>query len=138
MKDVTSYIGGQWMMLNRACCEFIARSGEVQKFKDYYLNTLIPDESFFQTVLMNTSFRGTIIDDDKRAIIWIPEGNIKLRPKTLTMDDRDFLLTGDNLFARKFDEEVDSAILDVLELNLCTPSDRYWRLHKKRTVQHAE
>lgn len=132
MKDVTSYIGGQWMILNRACCEFIAESGEVQRFKDYYLNTFIADESFFQTVLMNTSFKGTIVNDDKRAIIWVPEGDIKLRPKTLTISDEAFLLSGDNLFARKFDEQVDAEILDILELNLHRPPSV---LHK--TVKQA-
>lgn len=117
LEDVISYIGGQWMILTRECCEFICNSGEAKKFEDFYLHTLIADESFFQTVMMNTSFNGKIINDDKRAIIWIPDGDIKLRPKTLTKDDIDFLLTGDNLFARKFDDNVDSNILDIMESN---------------------
>lgn len=114
LKDVISYIGGQWMILTRQCCEFICNSGEMQKFEDYYLNTLIADESFFQTVLMNTSFDGKLINDDKRAIIWIPDGDIKLRPKTFTEDDIKFLLTGDNLFARKFDDNIDANIIDMI------------------------
>ena len=69
LKDVIPYIGGQWMILTRECCEFICNSGEAKKFEDYYANTLIADESFFQTVLMNTSFNGVLINDDKRAII---------------------------------------------------------------------
>lgn len=117
LKDVISYIGGQWMILTRECCEFICNSGEVKKFEDFYLNTLIADESFFQTVMMNTSFDGKIVNDDKRAIIWVPDGNIKLRPKTFTKDDIDFLLIGDNLFARKFDDNVDSDIIDEVEKN---------------------
>ncbi len=118
LKGVTSYIGGQWMILTRDCCEFICHSGEARKFEDFYRHTLIPDESFFQTVLMNTSFSGEIVDDDKRAIIWIPEGDIKLRPKIFTKTDLNFLLKGDNLFARKFDEVVDAEILCLLESTL--------------------
>jgi Core-2/I-Branching enzyme len=118
LRDVTPYIGGQWMILTRDCCEFICKSSEVKRFEDFYLHTLIADESFFQTVIMNTSFSGTIINDDKRAIIWIPDGTIKLRPKTFTKADLDFLLTGDNLFARKFDENVDSSILRSLESSM--------------------
>lgn len=121
LKDVISYIGGQWMILTRQCCEFICNSGEAKKFEDFYLNTLIADESFFQTVLMNTSFDGKIINDDKRAIIWIPDGDIKLRPKTFTKDDIDFLLSGDNLFARKFDDNMDANILDIMETNFDLP-----------------
>lgn len=115
LKDVIPYIGGQWMILTRECCEFICDNKEVQKFEDYYTNTLIADESFFQTVLMNTSFEGTLINNDKRAIIWIPDGDIKLRPKTFTEDDINFLLKGDNLFARKFDDKIDGKIIDEIE-----------------------
>ena len=142
LKDVISYIGGQWMILTRECCEFICNSSEVKKFEDYYLHTLIPDESFFQTVMMNTSFNGKIINDDKRAIIWIPNidtrlrlktftesdtksliasGKIKLRPKIFTKDDIDFLLSGDNLFARKFDDNIDANILDIIGKNFDLP-----------------
>lgn len=115
LKNVTPYIGGQWMILTRSCCEFLCNSSEVKKFEDYYLNTLIPDESFFQTVLMNTSFTGILINDDKRAIIWIPDGDIKLRPKTFTNDDYNFLKIGENLFARKFDDNIDNIIIDKLK-----------------------
>lgn len=115
MEDVTPYIGGQWMILTRSCCEFISNSSEVEKFEDYYFNTLIADESFFQTVLMNTSFEGILVDDDKRAIIWIPDGDIKLRPKTFTKDDLDFLHLGENLFARKFDDNVDNNVIDRMK-----------------------
>lgn len=115
MKNVTSYVGGQWMILTRTCCEFICYSPEVKKFEDFYRNTLNADKSFFQTVLMNTSFKEIIINDDKRTIIWISNGDMKLRSKTLIGSDIEFLMQGDNLFARKFDEKVDKPILDILE-----------------------
>ncbi len=139
LPDVTPYIGGQWMILSRECCEFICCSGEVEKLKSFYQNTLIPDEGFFQTVIMNTSYSGTIVNDDKRAIIWIPDGiiklpqktftandtksliasgSIKLRPKVFMANDTEFLLASDALFARKFDETVDSTIFDILESKL--------------------
>lgn len=117
LKNVIPYIGGQWMILTRNCCEFICNSNEVKKFEDYYINTLIPDESFFQTVLMNTSYEGILINDDKRAIIWIPDGIIKLRPKTFTKDDYHFLQLGENMFARKFDDNVDGTIINQIKSN---------------------
>lgn len=121
MKGVIPYIGGQWMILTRSCCEFITNNVEVKKFEDYYFNTLIADESFFQTVLMNTSFTGTLINDDKRAIIWIPDGDIKLRPKTFTQTDLGFLLEGNHLFARKFDNNVDDTIIESIKTNYNEP-----------------
>nr|WP_314495171.1 beta-1,6-N-acetylglucosaminyltransferase [uncultured Chryseobacterium sp.] len=115
MEGVIPYIGGQWMILTRNCCEFLINDEEVKKFEKYYFNTLIADESFFQTVLMNTSFSGTLVDDDKRAIIWIPDGDIKLRPKTFTETDLGFLLEGQHLFARKFDDTVDAGIIERIK-----------------------
>lgn len=141
LSNTTAYIGGQWKILSRSCCEFLCTSPKVAKFKKFYKNTLIPDEGFFQTVLMNTSFTGKIINDDKRAIIWIPDlgskqklqkftvnttksliesGKIKLRPKTLTQEDMKFLTASTALFARKLDETVDSSIFESLERKLAT------------------
>jgi len=117
LEKITPYIGGQWMMLTRDCCSFICNSTEVRKFEDYYKNTLIAAEAFFQTVLMNTAYRGIIIDDDRRAIEWIPDGDIKLRPKTFTMGDYRFLSGSDSLFARKFDDTIDNGIIDKMKLH---------------------
>jgi hypothetical protein len=128
IKNVIPYIGGQWMILTRKTCEFICNSGETKKFEDYYLNTFIADEAFFQTVLMNTTFSGTLINDDKRAIIWIPDGDIKLRPKTFTINDVKFLLEGEHLFARKFDDNIDSNIIDKLKIHFNLPLKN--KLHK--------
>lgn len=139
LAGVTPYIGGQWKILSRACCDFICSNRKVSKFRKFYRHTLIPDESFFQTVLMNTNYPGKIVNDDKRAIIWVPDlrlkfdskaltkrdteslvasGKIKLRPKTFTSLDLPYLLSSRAFFARKFDETVDRKIFDKLESRL--------------------
>ena len=117
LKDTIPYIWWQWMILNRKCCEFICNSLETKKYEDYYINTLIPDESYFQTLLMNSSFDWNIINDDKRSIIWVNDWDIKLRPKTFTKEDINFLSLENNLFARKFDDNEDSEIIDFIKEN---------------------
>lgn len=118
LNGVTPYIGNQWMILSRDFCEFITYSPEVNIFKDFYRNTLIADESFFQTVLMNTTFKSKIIFDDKREIDWVESSDIKLRPRDFLTGDSDMLINSSNLFARKFDETIDSNILGILECNM--------------------
>lgn len=118
LRGVTPYIGNQWMILSRKLCEHICYNPEVKRFKRFYRHTFIPDEGFFQTVIMNTSYEGTVLNDDKRTIVWVPIGTIKLRPKDFTSKDAEFLLSSQGLFARKFDETVDTGILSILELNL--------------------
>lgn len=115
LSGVTPYIGNQWMILSRKFCEFVSFSSEVKRFKQFYRNTFIPDEGFFQTVIMNTSYTGTIVNNDKRTIDWVPLGTIKLRPRNFTVKDVQFLLDSKGLFARKFDETVDGEILSMLE-----------------------
>ncbi len=122
LDGVTPYIGNQWMILSRKFCEFVSHSPEVDRFKEFYQNTLIADEGFFQTVIMNTSYNATLVNDDKRAIDWIPMGTIKLRPRDFTAEDAAFLKISDDLFARKFDETVDSEILNILDAHLLQPS----------------
>ncbi len=50
-------------------------------FEDYYLHTLLPAESFFQKVLLNTVFNDIIVNDDKRAVI---EKNFLIKSSTMT------------------------------------------------------
>lgn len=119
LRGVTPYIGNQWMILSRKFCEYMCYSPEViKRFKRFYRHTFIPDEGFFQTVIMNTNYKGTIVNDDKRIIDWVPLGTIKLRPRDFTSKDAEFLLASQGLFARKFDETVDAGILSILESNL--------------------
>ena len=118
LRGVTPYIGNQWMILSRKFCEFVCYSPEVERFKRFYRHTFISDEGFFQTVIMNTSYKGAIVNDDKRTIDWVPMGTIKLRPRDFTSKDAEFLLASQGLFARKFDETVDAGILSLLESNL--------------------
>jgi len=118
LRDVTPYIGNQWVILSRKFCEFLCDSPEIERFKRFYRHTFIADEGFFQTVIMNTSYKGTIVNDDKRTIVWVPVGTIKLRPRDFTSKDAEFLLASQGLFARKFDETVDAGIFSTLELNL--------------------
>jgi hypothetical protein len=112
------YIGNQWMMVSRAFCTFVCRDPAAARFKAFYRNTFIADEGFFQTVMMNGAPHGQIVNDDKRMIDWIPDGDIKLRPRTYTAEDAAALIASGDLFARKFDAEVDSKILDILEAHL--------------------
>ena len=64
---------------------------------------------------MNSSFKGSLVNDDMRAIIWVADGDIKLRPKTFTREDLSFLKNGRSLFARKFDDSVDADIINALK-----------------------
>lgn len=115
------YIGTQWKVVSRRFCEYVCHDPKVERFKKFYGRTLIADEGFFQTVMMNGFSRGAVVNDDLRTIDWVPDGDIKLRPRTFVAKDALRLTLSPDLFARKFDESEDSAIFDLLERHLETP-----------------
>jgi len=118
LKGATPFIGNQWMMVSRRFCHFVVHAPESNRYKEFYKNTFIADEGFFQTVMMNTQEHGLVINDDMRAIDWVPDGDVKLRPRTFRRDDAAMLIASPALFARKFDETVDGEIFAKLEHHL--------------------
>lgn len=118
LRDATPYIGNQWKIVSRRFCEFVCHDPDADRFKRFYRNTFIADEGFFQTVMMNTAAHGEVTGEDLRAIDWVPDGPIKLRPRTFTLADAAMLTTGADLFARKFDADVDAEILTLLERHI--------------------
>ena len=118
LSGAVPFIGTQWMVVSRQFCEFVCRHPAAARYKAFYRNTFIADEGFFQTVMMNTSAHGQVVNDDLRSIDWIPDGDIKLRPRTYVAQDAAALIGSGNLFARKFDQSVDAEILDILETHL--------------------
>ncbi len=121
LKGATPYIGNQWMIVSRRFCQFVCHDRQAVRYKAFYKNTFIADEGFFQTVMMNTAVHGTVVSDDLREIDWVPDGDIKLRPRTFTMDDAAMLRASPAMFARKFDETVDGEILTALENHIRVP-----------------
>ena len=115
MSGVSPYIGNQWMIVSRRFCEFVCHDPQAKRYKAFYRNTFIADEGFFQTVIMNTAGHGEIVSDDLRMIDWVPDGDIKLRPRTFTAEDAAELMASPCLFARKFDATVDDEILDMID-----------------------
>ena len=117
-KGAKPYIGTQWMIVSRAFCAFACEDSRAERFKNFYRRSFIADEGFFQTLMMGGAPHGTIVPDDLRMIDWIPDGIIKLRPRTYTSADAAILLASDNLFARKFDMAEDADIFTIIEARL--------------------
>lgn len=110
MRGVTPYIGGKWFIFTRETCAFMTNDNRVMDFKNYYLHTLLPAESFFQTVLMNTNFHDIIVNDDKRAII----ETFFFNRKQNTDHFIEALKSGNSLFIKKVNNKTDESILKYI------------------------
>lgn len=117
MKDVVPYIGGKWFILTRETCVFMTNNKRVMDFEDYYLHTLLPAESFFQTVLMNTAFNDIIVNDDKRAVI----EKIFFNKDQYTDNLINMLKSGNHLFIRKINNKTDKNILKYINDSYLLP-----------------
>jgi hypothetical protein len=112
--NLEPYGGSAYFCLSKKHIDFIL---EYLKNKmdllDFFRRTFAPDELFFQTIIMNSVLKDTVVDDNLRYIDWIKKG-VPL-PAILTIEDKDDLLTSPKLFARKFDIEMDEEILDIID-----------------------
>jgi hypothetical protein len=108
------HLGSQWWCLSRACIEYLnAFIIKNRAFVRYFGRVFIPDESFFQSILSNSSYRDKIISNDLRYIDSVNR-NPHL-PRTLDMDDMENLRSSSALFARKFDFDRSKQLLNHLD-----------------------
>lgn len=122
LKGATPFIGTQWKVVTRSFCQFAVHHPSADRFKTFYRRSFIPDEAFFQTLMMNSPNQGEVMNDDLRTIDWVPDGEIKLRPRTFVTADALRLTLSPDLFARKFDMNEDAMIFDLIEAHLKTPA----------------
>ena len=105
------YFGSQWWCITRETLEWVVRYiNEHPEVSIFYKNTLCPDESFFQTMVMNSPFAKHI----KPNLVYIDWSEGKSSPKVLTELDFEIVMCSDKMVARK----IDSAIAPKLYLRL--------------------
>ncbi len=109
------YLGSQWKVVTRETCEFLAVAKNTRRFRAAYWGTGVPDESFFQTVLLNSSRRPLVAGRNWHFVDWFTGPQ---HPRILTMEDLPRLESSNTFFARKFDDGVDDAVLLALEQRL--------------------
>lgn len=110
------YYGGKtWWTFTNACARYIIkRHSEDKVLREFFRYTLIPDEMYFQTMLMNSPFKEACVNDDLRDIEWA--GGDGTHPIIFKAEHYTRLVENNsNHFARKFDTAIDAEILDKLD-----------------------
>jgi len=107
------YGRSQWFTITLAAARFsidyLKANPKIQRF---FKLTWAADELIFQTILLNSPLRDSIVNDHLRYIRF-KRGDS--RPHTLTMADVEILTSSGKFYARKFDPKVDIAIMDALD-----------------------
>ena len=108
------HIGANWFNLHRSLIEHMRSDPFAYELYDILRTTFIPDESYFQTYVMNSPFHDRVVNDHTRLIL---RPGVKAGVKVFDMGDLDRIRAGDELFGRKFDMRKDRQIFDeVLRL----------------------
>ena len=109
LENVDFYFGSQWVCISGEMDkwgeEYIKNH---QEFIEFYRHTNCPDESFFQTLLMNSPYKDRR-QDYLHYIDWSSGGN---SPKNLDVSDIDRMMKSGKLMARKFEDE---GVIEILK-----------------------
>jgi len=108
--DLDIYMGSSWFTITNTAVEYILNSID-HKLIEGFQSTTCSDEHFIQTLLMNSSFKEKVVGEN---IVYIDWSEKNPNPKILTMDDYSKLQNSPKLFARKFDIDIDSDIIDKI------------------------
>jgi hypothetical protein len=113
------YVGrSSWFTVTVEHLSFIVDFLETKpSIKRFFSLTWGCDEIIFQTILFNSKYQSQMVNNNLRYIDWTLGGS---RPKILRMQDADQIGMSGKFFARKFDTNVDSQILDWIDDNLLT------------------
>lgn len=109
------FFGGKtWWSLSNECIRYIVDFYDNnRKFNRFFKFTLIPDEMYFQTVLLNSKFKDRLVNNYMREIDW--NRGDGTHPVYFTKDDFPRLKDSESLFARKFDFDNDMEIFDLID-----------------------
>lgn len=109
--------GSSYWCLARDCIEYVHRFvHENRAFVNWFKTVDVPDEIFFQTILMNSSLAVNLVNDDLRYMEWpVPDSG---SPSILRVEAFERLIRSPKLFARKFDASIDAQVLDRIDVAL--------------------
>lgn len=102
-----------WWTITGECAAHITQrffaDAKLRRFLKYCWGI---DEIIIATLIMNSPFKNSVINNNLRYIDW-SEGNA--HPKILLKNNLNDILNSKMLFARKFDTEIDTEVLDALD-----------------------
>ena len=108
-------LGAYWTITAEAARYILEYLKENKKARDFFRRTWGPDEFLFNTLIMNSPLKETVVNNNYRYIDWSEGG---WHPKILKAEDFDKLAQTGAFFARKFDLTVDGKILELINSKL--------------------
>lgn len=101
LPGIAPYGGPSWFAISSRCAKYVLNYLRAHpEYCRFFARTLVPDELFFQMLILNSPFRDHVLNDALRFTDWETGAS---SPRVLTGGDFDRLVASDSLYARKFD-----------------------------------
>lgn len=114
--NIKQFGGSQWKMISRDFAFYTVTAQLSFEMQEYYRYTFIPDEQFFQTLIMNSPFAVKISEKNMRCLrMETDQQKMIYHAATFRMSDIHALYSSEGLFARKFDLAIDADVVDFIE-----------------------
>ena len=114
----TLFKGSLWWTLTMDCVEYLHRQAHSENGRnliEFLKKSYHSGETYFQTVLMNSEYKDSIVNKDLRYILWEDVKGHEGHPEILTTKKFDGIASSECLFGRKFDMIKDAKILDMID-----------------------
>jgi hypothetical protein len=95
--------------------DFLSKNPKFQRFMRF---TWGADEFLFQTLVLNSSFKKDVLNNN---LLFLDREKGAAHPNIITAAHFPELVNSDKLFARKFDQAIDTVIMDKLDHYLAAP-----------------
>ncbi len=113
--EMPLYKGSQWIALSRRAVDTCTDGPHARRMREYFADTLVPDEAYFQTLL--ASVGGVRIRPE--PISWLRwESEVMPHPSAIDERALESAVRAGTPFARKFDESATPGILDQIDRTL--------------------
>jgi hypothetical protein len=118
---LTPYAGSAWWCLTGATARRLVEMADAHpELARFYRYSEHPEEMYFQTLLLNSDvdparIRGEYRQSTLGDYLWFTDWQGQPSPRILREADLDLLLASGRMFARKFDADTDSRILDLID-----------------------
>ena len=107
-KGFELYKGSSWFSITYDCMKYVLSYMNENDYCSKFKYTACPDEHFFQVLLMNSKYKDKVLKYNSRYIVF--EG-LNASPKTLGVEDMEYFMNGQYMFARKFDMNKDRQVI---------------------------
>ena len=108
---IIPYKGTNWFSITHELVKYVLARENIIK-KQFY-HTVCADEVFLHSIVMDSPYRETVVSNSLRAIDWT-----RGAPYVYKSEDVDELLNSENLFGRKFDENIDRSAIEKIVAHL--------------------